>query len=153
MLDCFLAASCTCNDSNLCKSFSTSFPTLWKRHKFCEVFNAFVISTEPGFTTGNIVFFTDIFVWGPFSSSLKAWNLTPKLFTLSFRLTEDMLLTKRCWNKEKTNLRTKFCQCSYQHSNAWNEQYDPFENLIRMFEIAEGKQPKNDGRDRENCST
>ena len=29
-------------------------------HKFCEVFNAFVISIELGFTTRYITFFTDV---------------------------------------------------------------------------------------------
>ena len=29
-------------------------------HKFCEVFNAFVISIELGFTKGYITFFTDV---------------------------------------------------------------------------------------------
>ena len=29
-------------------------------HKFCEVFNAFVISIELGFTRGYITFFTDV---------------------------------------------------------------------------------------------
>ena len=43
---CFLAVSCTCNDSNLCKSSSISLPTLWKRQNFCYVFNAFVISAQ-----------------------------------------------------------------------------------------------------------
>ena len=89
---------------------------------------------------------------GPFSRSLKAWHFLPKLFTLRFHLNEDMLL-ERCWKKERTNFRIKFCQCSYKNSNTWNEQYDSFENLIRMFEIAEKKQPKNDWRDWENCST
>ena len=53
MLHCFLAASCAWNDSNLCKSSSILFPTSWRRHKFCKVFNAFVISMELGFTTGS----------------------------------------------------------------------------------------------------
>ena len=66
-----------------------------------QIFNAFVISIELGFTKGYIIFFTDLFVWGPFSRSLKAWHFSPKLFTLSFRLTEDMLLPERCWKKAK----------------------------------------------------
>ena len=39
MLDCFLVASCTCIDLYLCKSSSISFPTSWKGHNFCKVFN------------------------------------------------------------------------------------------------------------------
>ena len=106
MLDYFLGASCTCSDSNLCKS-SSIFPTLWKRRKFCKIFNVFVISTEHGFTAGYIIFFTDFFVWGPFFRSLKAWHFSPKLFTFSFYLTEDMLLHEWCWKKERTRFPNK----------------------------------------------
>ena len=45
MLDCCLAVSCPCNDSNLCKSSRISFPSSWKRQKFWKVFNAFAIWT------------------------------------------------------------------------------------------------------------
>ena len=108
MLDCFLAASCTCNDSDLCKSSRISFPTSWKRHKFCKVLNTFVISIELGFTTGCIIFFTVVFVWGPFSRPFKAWNFSPKIFILSFRLTEDMLLPEWCWKKKEQTSEQSF---------------------------------------------
>ena len=36
----------------------------------------------------------------PFFRSLKAWHFSPKLFTLSFRLTEGMLLPEQCSKKE-----------------------------------------------------
>ena len=116
MLDCFLAASCTWNDSNLYKSSSISFPTSWKRHKFCKVFNAFIISMELGFTTGssNIsIPSSTIFQWRLcwrdlfLGLSTNAWDFLPKLFALSFHLNEDML-PERCWKKERTNLRTIF---------------------------------------------
>ena len=142
MLDYFLAASCTYSDLNFCKSSTISFPTSWKRHKFCKVFNAFVISVELGLTTGYIIFFT-VFVWGPFLRSLKAWHFSPKLFTLSFGLTEVMLLPEWFWKKERTNFRTKFCRCNYKHSNI-NHSKTSFES---------SSQPKNDWRGRENCST
>ena len=77
----------------VCKSSSISFPTSWKRHKFCKVFNAFVILIELGFTTGYVIFFTDVIVWGPFSQSLtilskpdvslKAWHFSQSLMFLS----------------------------------------------------------------------
>ena len=48
----FFAASCTCNDSSLCKSYSISSPTSRKRLKLCKVFNAFVSFIEIDITTG-----------------------------------------------------------------------------------------------------
>ena len=43
----------------------------------------------------------------PFSRFLKARNFSPKLFTLSFRLIEDMFLPERCWKKrEQTSEET-----------------------------------------------
>ena len=69
------------------------------------------------------------------------------------RLTEDMFLPEQSWKKGRTNVRTKFWQYNNQHSNDWNEQYDLFENLSRMFERADGKQPKNDWRDQKSCPT
>ena len=62
----FSSWSCTYNDSNLCKSSSTSFLTSLKRNKFCKVFNTFVISVELGFTKGYIIIFINVFVSGPF---------------------------------------------------------------------------------------
>ena len=97
MLDCFLAGHAHNNDSNLCKSSSTSFLTSLKRNKFCKVFNTFVISVELGFTKGYIIIFINVFVSGPFPMFLKAWHFSPKLFTLSFQFNEAMLLLERRW--------------------------------------------------------
>ena len=85
----------------------------------------------------------------PFSRSLKVWYFSPKLFTLSFCLTEDMLLPEQCWKKRKNKLPNKVATM----------QVSTFECLkwtvwsTRIFKTADGKQPKNDWRDRENCST
>ena len=43
----------------------------------------------------------------PFSSSLKAWHFSPKVFPLSCRLTEDMLLPERMLKKRKSKLPNK----------------------------------------------
>ena len=149
MLDCFPAASCKCNDSNLCKSCCIR-GQLVRNHCFLVFFLLFddFFSAAKCFdlllTHVKIVFLGKTYFSAtslfdrPFSRSLKVWHFSPKLFTLSFRLTEDMLLP---WKKERPNFRTKVWQCKYQHSNAWNEQYDSFENLSRMFERADGKQP------------
>ena len=87
MLDYFLTASCTWNVPNLCKSSSISFPTSWKRHKSCKKFNAFVISLElyETFSCHPVPFSATSLLERPFSRSLKAWHISPKLFTLSFR--------------------------------------------------------------------
>ena len=93
----FSSWSCTYNDSNLCKSSSTSFLTSWKWNKSCKVFNTIAISVELGFTKGYIIIFINVFVSGPFPMSLKAWHFLPKLLTLSFHFNEAMLLLERCW--------------------------------------------------------
>ena len=113
MLDCFLAAPCTCNDSNLCKSSSISFPT-FKNY----VINSFVITVPYFFLLfdecSSIAKCPDLFLTHVEMGFLG----TPKpdiskLFTLSFRLTEDILLPELCWEKERTNFRAKFCRCNY----------------------------------------
>ena len=110
MLDCFLAASYTWNDSNLCKSSSISFPTSWKRQKFCKVFNAFVISMELGFTTGssNIsipssTIFQRRHCWRDLFLDFSKPDISRLNFLkLSFHLNEDML-PEGCWKKKKEN--------------------------------------------------
>ena len=96
------------------KSSTISFPTSWKRYKFCKVFNAFVISVELSFHNRIIKYFHTILyhfsatslLEKPFSRPLKAWLLSPKLFTLSFHLNEDML-PERCWKNGKNKLLSK----------------------------------------------
>ena len=108
MLDCFLAASCTWNDSHLCKSSSISFPTSWKRQKFCKVFNAFVISMELGFTTGlsNIsipssTIFQQRHCWRDLFLDFSKPDISRLNFLkLSFHLNEDML-PEGCWKKKR----------------------------------------------------
>ena len=112
-----------CNDLNLCKS-SSIHGQLVRNHCSLVFFllfddcssaaKYFHLFFEPTLKGCFWVFFSDVFVYErPYSSSLKAWNFTPKLFRLSCRLTEDMLLPERMLKKERANFWTKFCQCSY----------------------------------------
>ena len=118
MLDCFLAASYKCIDSNLCKSSSIR-DQLFHNHCFlvlflfirwlfqCSKILWFGFNPRGNAVSGYTILCSDVFVWETFSRFLKAWNFSPKLFTLSFRLTEDMLLHERCWKKrEQTSEQT-----------------------------------------------
>ena len=116
MLDCFLAASCTCNDLNLYKSSSIHGQLV---HNHCILVFSFI---QWLFQCSKILWFflihvemflgtpyfsvTSLFE-RPFSSSLKAWHFSPKLFTLSCRLTEDMLLPERMLKRIKNKLPKK----------------------------------------------
>ena len=107
MLDCFLAASYKCINSDLCKSssirdqlihnhyFLVFFLLLDDSSSAAKYFDLFLTRVEMVFLGRSYFAATSLFE-RPFSRSLKAWNFSPELFTLSFRLIEDTLLPEEC---------------------------------------------------------
>ena len=118
MLNYFLAASCACNGSNLCKRFGIRGQLVLNHCilVFCfhslivpvaaKYFDLFLIDVEIVFLGTPYYSATSLFE-RPFSGSLKAWHCSPKLSTLSCCLTEDILLPKRMLKKRKNNLSNK----------------------------------------------
>ena len=117
MLDYFLAASCTYNDSNLCIS-STIRGQLVRNHCFlvsffnqwlfqCSKILWFVFNHTEVVFLGTPYFSAKSWFERPFSRSLKARHFSPKLFTLNFCLTVDILLSEWCWKKSKNKLPNK----------------------------------------------
>ena len=54
----------------------------------------------------------------PFPRSLKAWHFSPKPFTLSFRLTEDILLPEECWKKRRNKLPNRVLTMQVSEMNS-----------------------------------
>ena len=71
-----------------------------------KCFHLFLIHVEMEFLGTPYFSATSLFE-RPFSSSFKVWHFSPKLFTLSCRLTEDMLLPERMLKKRKNKLPNK----------------------------------------------
>ena len=103
-----------CNDLNLCKSSSIRVQLVRNQcilsifllllfddcSSAAKYFDLFLIHVEMVFL-GTLYFSAMSLFERPFSSSLKAWNFSSKLFTLSCRLAEDMLLPEMMLKKER----------------------------------------------------
>ena len=109
MLSCVLAASCTCNDANLCKSSGILFPASWKRHKFCKMFNAFLTSIELASQQG-ASYFSLTSLFEDFFQGLSEADISRLNFLNEFSLNWGHVVLTTLKKKERKNFRTKFCQ-------------------------------------------
>ena len=115
----FSSASCICNDSNLCES-SIILGQLVCNHCFLLFFFIRWLSCHLSLTHVEMLFLGTPYLWATslferlFSRFLKVRHFLPKLFK-PWRIISPCLhwVPKQCWKKERTNFRTKFCQCSY----------------------------------------
>ena len=87
----------------------------------------------------------------PFSRSLKILYFSPKLFTLNFRLTEDICWTVLKERKNKLPNKVFSMQLLIFECLKWTVWFS--RKPIQMFQIADRKHPKNDWRDRKNGLT
>ena len=101
-----------CNNLNLCKSFSIR-GQLVRNHCILVFSYSMIVPVQQNtlflihvemVLLGTAYFSATSLFERPFSSSLKAWNFSPKLFTLSCRLTEDMSFPERMLKKRKSKL-------------------------------------------------